>query len=131
MLKALAIWGLVAGACAFAPEGIYRIDPPAHYREIYQEAVTCTGHYQPYERIEWSYVPGHDFRDGKKRAIGHWDPPNGVAIAEDYKNIDWVVRHEVAHYVMQRAHWDGDTAVFGTACHAMWGYLPGTPGYRP
>jgi len=138
-MRLMAIFFLVVGTCAFAPNGIRDFDPPPHYYQIYQQAVECTKPFRnpnkeprPYAWIQWSTVPGHDFKcENGMRCIGHWQGPNEITIAEDWRTTDWVQRHEMVHYLLQRGHWVGDTAVFGRACHAMWGYLPQDPNYVP
>jgi hypothetical protein len=95
--------------------------------------VACSGYYRPYEKIEWYVVPGKSFIcSAKNQSIGCWDYPNKITLAREWLTTDWVVKHEIIHYLMQRGHWPGDTAVFGTKCKATWGYLENSdPNYRP
>lgn len=137
-MRLLGIFFLVIGTCAFAPEGIEPMEAPAHYKRVFHEAVACTGHYRPYEDIRWSVMPGQDFKCGSGRCIGHWQSPNHITIAGAWVNIDWVVRHEIIHYLTRYTHDSGngkigprDRELWGERCKAMWGFLGNDPNYKP
>jgi hypothetical protein len=83
-----------------------------------------------FEDLSFYLVPGHDFPCPTGRCIGEWYPPHHISIAEDWKNINWVVRHEMLHDLVGR-HYPGDTLVWGKACHATWGWLGDDPNYKP
>lgn len=96
-------------------------------RAEHDSAEACTGKRRPFDRITWYTVPGRNFRVpgdtiNKGYEIGYWVAPDTIYVAAEWLGL-WVPRHEMIHDLLQRNHWSGDTAVFGTACHAMWGYL--------
>lgn len=101
--------------------------PPDRYREIHESAQECTGRTRDYDLIQWMVVPGQSFYDPRHREagalIGLWVKPDTIYLSAGWKNVDWVPKHEMIHDLLQRDHWPGDTAVWGSACHAMWGYL--------
>ena len=130
-MKLVAILAIAVGTCAFAPPDLRDFEPPEHYREVFREAVACTGRYRPYERIRWSELPGKSFKCSSGMCIGHWQSPDHITIAHEWRGIDWVVRHEIIHFLYQRGHWDGDWEVFGKACKATWGWLGDDPNYKP
>jgi hypothetical protein len=107
--------------------------PPPVYREIWKEAEACTGKRGNFDRVRWGLVAGKEFDCNGKGAIGCWTKPHQIAIANDWKNIQWVVKHEMIHDLMQLSHDGGerDIQIWGKQCHAMWGYLDNDPNYRP
>ena len=137
-MKIATVFALAAGTCAFLfapslPEDSGRFIPPEKYREIWAEAEKCTGKQGDFDRVEWYLVPGHDFKCPSGRCIGEWIPPHGIAIAEEWKNIDWVVKHEMIHDITRLGHDKGprDRQIWGVQCQATWGWLPRDSTYRP
>jgi hypothetical protein len=134
-MRLLAIVFLVVGTCAFAPSNTTSFDPPEHYREVFKQAVDCTGKYKPYSRINWYSVPGKDWKCDKHgmRCIGQFQSPNRILIASEWRTTDWVIKHEMIHYVTGYSHDAGprDLQVWGKQCHAMWGWLPTDSTYKP
>lgn len=141
MIRLWAIAIIVAAICAFAPSDLVapsntmRIEPPEHYREVFDQAVKCSGKYKPYSRIKFYLVPGKEWQCEKNgmHCIGEYQKPNRILIASEWKTTDWVVRHEMIHYVTGLPHDGGvrDTTIWGRQCHSMWGFLPTDSTYIP
>lgn len=132
---ALGLAAVMVGNCAFAPpDGTEEFAPPAHYREIWQDAEKCTGKSGDFNRVHWYVVPGHDFKADGIVAIGHWSTPHDILIAQDWLTTDWVIRHEMIHDLTRLAHDHGprDIQIWGVQCHAMWGWLESSDStYKP
>ncbi len=108
--------------------------PPARYRAIHAAAEECTGKTGSFDRIVWLSAPGRSFTapDGVPNAIGFWQVSRGrgsadtIVIAADWQTTEWVVKHELIHYLLQQSH-PADLAesdrIWGRLCHATWGYL--------
>lgn len=99
----------------------------AYLRAEHDSAEACTHRARGFDRITWMVVPGRDFRvpgdtANKGYLIGYWVKPDTIYVATEWLS-SWVPKHEMIHDLLQRDHFDGDTAVWGSACHAMWGYL--------
>lgn len=108
---------------------------PEKYRALHAEAEACTGAHRDYDQITWLTVPGVNFRVPGKTGpvIGYWVQPDSIYLSEAWTTTDWVPKHEMIHDLLQHDHFEGDTAVWGSACHAMWGFLspdtvPSLPG---
>lgn len=97
--------------------GAVRVDSMSAeaYRSDYVRAVYCAGVARPFEGIVWYIVPGGSFRDPVQEAKGeqrirYWgetvlegDLPEAadtIYLAE--VRPEWVVRHEIIHYVRDR-----------------------------
>jgi hypothetical protein len=138
MMKLIAVVVLLFGTCAFAPSGTEPFTPPESYRAQYDSAQACSGVKGNFDQVHWYLIPGHDFPCPSGRCIGQWNPPHDIYIAEVWKNIGWVVRHEAVHEITGWRH-DGDEKgpgkrdiqVWGVQCHATWGYLDNDPNYKP
>jgi hypothetical protein len=138
MMKIVALLLLVSATCAWLtgpnlPENTQGYVPPAAYREIWKEAEACSGFTGDFDRVQWYIVPGHDFKCPSGRCIGEWSPPHAISIADEWKNIAWVVKHEMVHELTGYSHDDGprDKQVWGIQCQATWGYLPKDTLYIP
>jgi hypothetical protein len=138
MMKIAALLVLVTATCAWLtgpnlPENTQGYVPPAAYREIWKEAEACSGFTGDFDRVQWYIVPGHDFKCPSGRCIGEWSPPHAISIADEWKNIAWVVKHEMVHELTGYSHDDGprDKQVWGIQCQATWGYLPKDTLYVP
>jgi hypothetical protein len=138
MMKIAALLVLVTATCAWLtgpnlPENTQGYVPPAAYREIWKEAEACSGFTGDFDRVQWYIVPGHDFKCPSGRCIGEWSPPHAISIADEWKNIAWVVKHEMVHELTGYSHDDGprDKQVWGIQCQATWGYLPKDTLYIP
>ena len=137
-MKIVALATLVAASCAFLfapdlPDMSGHFTPPPAYREIWEEAKACTNTTGDFDRIQWYSVPGHDFNCPAGKCIGEWVPPHSIAIAEEWRNIAWVVKHEMIHDLTKLSHDRGprDIQIWGVQCHAMWGYLNSDTTYIP
>jgi hypothetical protein len=138
MMKIATLLVLVTATCAWLtgpnlPENTQGYVPPAAYREIWKEAEACSGFTGDFDRVQWYIVPGHDFKCPSGRCIGEWSPPHAISIADEWKNIAWVVKHEMVHELTGYSHDDGprDKQVWGIQCQATWGYLPKDTLYIP
>lgn len=143
--------GLIAIAtCAVAPGDIEptRWTPAAAqlattvdmWAAQYHAAEKCSGKKGDAARIRFYVVPGKDFRCPTGRCIG-WTSitTHSIYIAAEWITTAWVFRHEALHEITGWGHDTGDdgtpgprdVALWGKACHASWGFLEGSPGYRP
>ncbi len=119
---------LVAGLAAFYEE----FTPPPRYREIHREAEACTGERREFGRVVWVEAPGRTFSspsDGSDM-VGYWiwaaDGRDTIVIASAFRNYDWIIKHELVHYLIQAPHSEdveADRDLFGRRCRAMWGFL--------
>jgi hypothetical protein len=130
VIKIAAIAAMVFATCAFAPEGAVPFAPPMSYRAQWDSAQACSGKTGDFDRLKFYVIPGMDFPCPTGRCIGEWSPPHHISIAENWQNINWVVRHEMLHDLVGK-HYPGDTLLWGVKCKATWGYLQGDPNYRP
>jgi hypothetical protein len=130
VIKIALLFLMALTMCAFAPDGAVPVEAPDSYRAQWDSAQACSGKQGNYDLLTFYVVPGHDFPCETGRCIGEWYPPHHISIAEDWKNINWVVRHEMLHDLVGR-HFPGDTLIWGVACRATWGYLGDDPNYKP
>jgi hypothetical protein len=113
-----------------------RFIPPPSYSTEMLAAEKCSGRTRPYNYIVWLKAPGRNFwvetRDTTESVIGLWQKSaNGrdtIVIAEEFSNLEnnWVVRHELIHYLVQSDHYDNrakNDSLWGIRCKAMWGHL--------
>jgi hypothetical protein len=94
--------------------GAIRVDEEhaRFFRTDFRNAVTCTGIERSFDGIVWFVVPGGSFRDpvqekrGEQRIRywGEWVQPDTIYVAE--VRPEWVVRHEVIHYLRNRVDHD-------------------------
>jgi hypothetical protein len=136
VLKIALLLVLATATCAWLFEPIplgEEWTPPPVYREIWEEAEACTGTKGNFDRVRWGLVAGKTFECNGKGAIGCWTKPHQIAIAQDWMNIRWVVRHEMIHDLTGYTHDGGerDIQIWGKQCHSMWGYLDNDPNYKP
>jgi hypothetical protein len=138
VLKIAALAALLITTCALAPEGGEPWTPPPSYRAQWDSAQACTGQVADFDKVSFYLVPGHDFPCPSGRCIGEWVPPHSIYMAEEWKNIGWVIRHEMIHEITKYEH-DGergkpgprDVQIWGIQCKATWGYLGDDPNYKP
>ncbi len=62
--------------------------------------------------------------------VGYWiraaDGRDTIVIASAFRNYDWIIKHELVHYLIQAPHGEdveADRDLFGRRCRAMWGFL--------
>jgi hypothetical protein len=126
-----------------APIRVYeRFDPPARYDDLYWDAITCSrvvGNVPLFKQIVWLKAPGVDFFPPPRiiellgthaRLRGLWVGGNGapdtIVVASDWLKTDWVIKHELIHYVLQSNHLKDkqeDEDLWGRQCHAIVGFL--------
>jgi hypothetical protein len=95
----------------FEPDNATQFVPNAWYREMYDSAVKCIG--KPpmvaFEEISWYTIPGFSFEAADEEAAGAAVPEKRrIYLADEWKNIDWVVQHEIAHIVLRTLHHPDD-----------------------
>ena len=88
-------------------------DPPAVYREWYDDLVTCVGPLSTwqrapatFDRIRWFVVRGVAWAEGfacppHGRCGGLWSPPHAISLGEPYVMTRELVEHEMLHDVLQ------------------------------
>lgn len=137
-------FALTLGLCAWMPFGLGGWEPTGAYRvpadsmwvAEYHAAERCTGKKGKVKRVTWSLVPGKSFQnqDGDSD-IGLWvKDGRHIYIAEAWRNVAWVARHEAIHDLVgpHPADTAKNTRVWGEQCRAMWGWLESDdPEYRP
>lgn len=116
-----------------------RIEPLAHWHRIYFDAIQCSkavGNIPLFKHIVWLKAPGGSFvappqlpTVGTLRGLwqGGGGPPDTIVIAADLLNADWLVKHELIHYVLQMDHpasKQENDDLWGRDCQAMVGFLP-------
>jgi hypothetical protein len=84
------------------------------YRADYARVVACTGLERSFEALTWFIVPGGSFRDKVQESMGeqkirYWGETilagrDTIFLAE--VRPEWVVRHELIHYVRQEIDHD-------------------------
>jgi hypothetical protein len=105
-------------ACGFDPAGSQSWDPPTIYREWWAATEACSGLSGDFDRIEWMVVPGESFECSSGQCVGHWDPGHTIFIAENWKEHEMVVRHEMLHDLMRRS--GHPNPPFGHGCPLTW-----------
>ena len=105
-------------ACGFDPAGSQAWEPPAIYREWWAATEACSGLSGDFDRIEWMIVPGESFECSSGQCVGHWDPGHTIFIAENWKEHEMVVRHEMLHELMRRS--GHPNPPFGQGCPLTW-----------
>lgn len=115
--RVLAVVALLAG-CGFDVEGDQPFDAPALYREWWAKTEACSGLTGEFERVQWEVVPGASFRCSTGRCAGHWESDHRIWIAEDYRDNEMVVRHEMLHDLI--GHSGHPDPPFGQGCRLTW-----------
>lgn len=116
-----------------------RFDPPARYNALYWDAIRCSGAYGEiplFKHIVWLEGPdgfkapprlgGDGAGLGGLTVMGD-GPPDTIVIAKKFRNTDWMVKHELIHFVLQMPHPKlkvVSDSIWGIACQATWGFLP-------
>ncbi len=114
---AVALATLLA-ACGFDPAGSQSWEPPAIYREWWAATEACSGLSGNFDRVEWMIVPGESFECASGQCVGHWDPDHKIFIADEWKEHEMVVRHEMLHDLMRRS--GHPNPPFGIGCPLTW-----------
>jgi hypothetical protein len=115
-ILALVLLLLLAG-CAFEPEGAEPFDPPATYRAIWLATEACAGRTRPFGELTFFVVPGGGFTTSSSRlAVGHYDGHHSIYLAGDYRDTEFVIRHEMLHALGFTPH----TPFPFVTCHATW-----------
>jgi hypothetical protein len=115
--SAVALATLLA-ACGFDPAGSQPWEPPGIYREWWAATEACSGLSGDFDRVEWMVVPGESFDCASGQCVGHWDPDHRIWLADEWKQHEMVVRHEMLHDLMRRSgHPDPP---FGNGCPLTW-----------
>jgi hypothetical protein len=133
--------GLIYGRPAPRPLREYtRFTPPANYRALMDSAQACAKvkAKRDFDEIVWLKAPGRNFwvpgipdSIQKIPSIGVWQVGAGqdtIVIGSEWLTTDWVVKHELVHFVLQRPHPAdpvADRRIWGEQCHATWGHLEG------
>lgn len=105
-------------ACGFDPAGSQSWEPPAIYREWWAATEACSGLSADFDRVEWMVVPGESFECASGQCVGHWDPDHKIFLAEEWKEHEMVVRHEMLHDLMRRS--GHPNPPFGNGCPLTW-----------
>jgi hypothetical protein len=105
-------------ACGFEPAGSQSWEPPAIYREWWAATEACSGLSGDFDRVEWMVVPGESFECGSGQCVGHWDPDHKIFLADQWKEHEMVVRHEMLHDLMRRS--GHPNPPFGHGCPLTW-----------
>lgn len=96
--------GLLA-ACgdAFAPLGKWEVlDPPAVYQRWYDAVAECAGvRHANVNRITWELADSLNTPPGSREVLGAWEPPHTIRLRREYRNVEWVVQHEMLHDLLQ------------------------------
>ena len=112
---------LVHTACLYpldVPIGTDRFDPPAVYRNAWQEVEQCSALHGEFERVRWFAVPQSSFPCGEGNCLGFWIEPHDVYLSERARSDSaaqlsryFTVRHEILHDLVGRS---GHPPVFAT-----------------
>lgn len=105
-----ALWlGATCSGCATSFSTVFnarRLRPEGWWREIHEQVERCIGRSRPFSAIEW-YVtrPGvmgevGEVMPNTGTVAGLWSPPNRIYLDARYVMSAGVIRHELAHYVM-------------------------------
>jgi hypothetical protein len=116
------LFGVLLAACGFDPAGSQSWDPPAIYREWWDDTEACSGLSGNFDRIEWMVVPGESFACSSGECVGHWDPGHTIYLASTWTMHEMVVRHEMLHELLQRS--GHPSPPFGTGCPLTWETWP-------
>lgn len=85
-----------------APSDLLPTDPPDLYREWYRQAERCSGLTGDFDQVTW-LIGGEPHPEGEDRiAAGQWIRPRTIWISRPYRDVQWVVMHEVLHELRQR-----------------------------
>src|SRR5688500_18177656 len=114
---AVALATLLA-ACGFDPAGSQPWEPPAIYREWWAATEACSGLSGDFDRVEWMVVPGESFDCASGQCVGHWDTDHKIWLADEWKEHEMVVRHEMLHDLMRRS--GHPNPPFGNGCPLTW-----------
>ncbi|HEY6007221.1 MAG TPA: hypothetical protein VIU40_02790 [Geobacteraceae bacterium] len=116
------MWVASGTPSTFQPAGAVQVTPDSVWLNGYAQAEKCVGLEGDVAAVTWFVVPGRSFKDTEgNEDIGLWVEPHSIFIAGDYKNFEWVATHESLHDLLRSGVHPKE--VFGTLCHAMWGYL--------
>lgn len=90
--------------------GLYltRLVPPAWYRQVYLNAVRCSGGRGDYDKIEWLSVPA-PWLQGQHQTLGSWEAlPDGrarIVLNALQLGDSALVAHESLHDILWRSGW--------------------------
>lgn len=106
-MKRAFLLALTLAACDngfMVPEDTRRMDPPSVYRLWHAQTVACVAIQRDFDRIRWYVVPGGNWRYSKHNqdlAAGVWIEPDKIYIAEESLTTEWIIKHELIHYLIR------------------------------
>lgn len=117
---------LVIAGCGFEPTGEEPMAAvPAVYQQWWAKTEACAGKYGDFRRVRWYSIPGYGFDCPDGRCAGRWQTDDRIFIAEDFRDYEMVVRHEMLHAILDRTgHPERE---FKQLCHLTWDTWDGAP----
>ncbi|MDX2261501.1 MAG: hypothetical protein SFU84_07360 [Gemmatimonadales bacterium] len=109
---------LLAGGCAFEPEGALPMAPPSSYLAWWHETEACAGIEGDFPAVQWFEVPGESFECPSGRCVGRWEPPDRIYVASAWAGHEMVVRHEMLHQLLAEDGHPPD--LFERRCGLTW-----------
>ena len=95
---------LMLGALSCTPltgvedfSGVQPMQPRMEYRGWHIEMSNCLGHTRPYYEIKW-YIAA-----SLGTYTGYWKAPDLIYIRSDNLQNEYLIKHEMAHYILQDA----------------------------
>ncbi len=98
---------LILGAAAcegnpFAPLGnVERFNPPAIYRDWYQQEATCAGLTGRFDAITWEVADSFMSAPGQRTVFATWTAPHLIRLRRDQVMNEYLVKHEMLHDLVQ------------------------------
>ena len=78
------------------------MQPPAEYQVWHTEMSACLGQTRPYHEIEWFRAAATSLGP----YTGYWVAPNTIYVRFDQLDNEYLVKHELGHYIRQNANHD-------------------------
>ena len=75
--------------------GVQPMQPPMEYRGWHIEMSNCLALTRPYYEIKWYIAASLDVY------TGYWIAPDLIYVRSDNLRNEYVIKHEIAHYIMQ------------------------------
>jgi hypothetical protein len=83
------------------PSGAVEVNPPPVYSTWWNQMQQCSGRSGDFSSVRWFLVPSVGSLQGHPAA--YYLGTNSIVLAEDYKEVAEVVRHEELHAILQDA----------------------------
>ena len=107
--------GCVTTPMAYDPVRIFYARPliaETWYEDLFHRMEKCLGKSRPYSAINWFLVQPGMIRDGASEGAGLWSSPANIYLDSRFALSEFVLIHEMAHYLMDEGDSVHDDPLF-------------------